>query len=225
MDIDLTPGRRPFCILLVSTGDVCRAPAARLLLSDALARRPGTAGRFALASAGTRAPQGCDLHPLTAAALSERGLDPGGHQARELTAALVAEADLVLVAERQHRLAVAQLHPDAAPVTFTVRELARAVTRAAGPEGSGGGRHRLITLPEQGEATPPAQPWGLAEALLARHEVWRPAHPSEDDLADPITGGPGIHRRMVDELAAAVELCAGVLAPYRSGVAPGAHRR
>ena len=75
---------------------------------------------------------------------------PSGFVARQLTAAMVAEADLVLTATRTHRGKVATLHPKALRYVFTFldfadlaegsrwRAWASAAPRTAGAAGRGG---------------------------------------------------------------------------------------
>ena len=76
----------------------------------------------------------------TARALAAEGVDAGDHVARRLTERRVAQADLVLAAEGSHRLAVAELRPDAISRTFTLREFERLAIaaiegKAHGPQG------------------------------------------------------------------------------------------
>ena len=194
--VDIELSADPLRILVVSTGDVCRAPAAARLLTQGLLQRLDGVGRIALASAGTQAPVGCDLHPLTAEVLRRRGLPVAGHLASELGEVAVAEADLILGAERRHRLAVVQLCPEAAGRTFTLRELARGVRSMPAEDGlcASGPADRALGQ------------------LLARRDLWQPEHPADDDIPDPVTGDLAVHERVVAQLAAVIHECAGVLA-------------
>ena len=58
-------------------------------------------------------------------ALARDGLDVAGHTSCQVTAGMVAEADLVVVMERSHVRKVAVLAPDAWSRTFTFKELVR----------------------------------------------------------------------------------------------------
>jgi len=58
-------------------------------------------------------------------ALARDGLDVSGHASREVTAAMIAHADVVVVMERSHVRKVAVLAPDAWSRTFTLKELVR----------------------------------------------------------------------------------------------------
>src|SRR4051794_36866270 len=92
-------------VLVVCTGNQCRSPASEALLRRRLG--PGTAD-FEIWSAGTAARDGAVLHPLTADALAHHGAGLRRHQARRLLVEDVLGADLVLCAERMHRVHVAR---------------------------------------------------------------------------------------------------------------------
>src|SRR6266516_3236405 len=99
-----------FRVLVVCAGNVCRSPLAERLIR----------ARLAAALGG--------------------GADPDGFRARAVSADLVAGADLVLTATREHRAAVVRLHPPAHRYTFTVREfgrLAAAIPAGERPAGLG----------------------------------------------------------------------------------------
>ncbi|MDI9891763.1 arsenate reductase/protein-tyrosine-phosphatase family protein [Microbacterium sp. IEGM 1404] len=110
-----------FTILTVCTGNICRSPVAELLLARGLAGFPDVA----VESAGTGALVGAGIPEPALRLLSADGVDGAGHHSRQLTPALVREADLVLAMAREHRRAVVELVPAATRRTFTVRELAR----------------------------------------------------------------------------------------------------
>ena len=116
----------PFRLLLVCTGNVCRSPMAERLLVAGLAERSGEGGRgVEVSSAGTGALVGEAMTPETADLVSRHGGDPTGHRARQVTPQLLAEADLVLALTREHRAAVAQLHPRVLRRLLTLREAGR----------------------------------------------------------------------------------------------------
>ncbi|MDN3554927.1 low molecular weight protein-tyrosine-phosphatase [Halomonas maura] len=91
-------------ILVVCVGNVCRSPVAAAMLRRALPDRDiSSAGLGALVDQGV-AP--------TARELAEAdGLDVSQHEARQLTPAMLQEADLVLVMTEGQRRAVADLSP------------------------------------------------------------------------------------------------------------------
>src|SRR4051812_20793218 len=94
----------PVRILFVCRGNICRSPAAAAL---AVAR---SAGAVAATSAGTRAVVGRRVHPYTLTALAARGIDASRHVARDITAAYIADADLVLTMTLAQRSEVVRLH-------------------------------------------------------------------------------------------------------------------
>ena len=126
-------------ILYVCTANICRSASAQQLLREAVAADPGLAG-IEVRSAGTAAlvgAPGCSIAP----ALLGHSAD---HRSQQLTGELVAWADLILVAARDHRPSIAELEPRSRARTFTVRQAGRIADWivdsgmvAAGLEGGG----------------------------------------------------------------------------------------
>lgn len=108
-------------VLLVCTGNICRSPVAEIFL------REHSAGEWDphISSAGTQAHVGAAIYSPIRKLLVDRGLPDGPFVARQITAALVEVADLILVMTREHRSTVVVLHPPAVRRTFTLREFAR----------------------------------------------------------------------------------------------------
>ena len=180
-----------FRILVVCTGNICRSAAAEQALREEFAARAGRVGapRIEVASAGTGAVVGHDVHPLTAAAMRGHELTPATHVARQLTAEQVQEADLVLAATRYHRQAVRDLVPEADGRVFTLREFARVAGREA----------------------PAGDPWRVVERAGAERRTAPAVSAREDDVDDPITGGASDHGRAVGEIVVAARACADAL--------------
>jgi len=80
-------------------------------LARHLARARGLDLSFS--SAGIAAPEGHPASEFARAALAARGVDIGAHRSRRLRPAILAETDLVVVMEEEHRLAVREM-PEAA---------------------------------------------------------------------------------------------------------------
>ena len=85
-------------ILFVCTGNIFRSMVAEYVLKAAMGPSP----LYRAGSAGTGArPQ--PVSPLVRSRLLARGIDPGGHQQRRVTAELLAETDLVVAMGLDHR--------------------------------------------------------------------------------------------------------------------------
>lgn len=73
-------------------------------------------------SAGTRAMIGHPIHADAALVLQQLGGDPTGFAARQLTAKVVSDADLILTMTMAHRDRVLELSPHKLARTFTLGE-------------------------------------------------------------------------------------------------------
>lgn len=194
---------RRFEILTVCTGNIARSPLAAQLL---VARLGSPKSAIVVGSAGTGALVG---EPMTeeAAELSRRyGGNPVHHRARQVTAALVEGADLVLTATRAHRSEVVSLAPRASRYAFTLRQFARLIESVDPQSGKG------------------ATPAGLREAVAAaasqRGFVAPLRDPDDDDLMDPFRQSQAIYDLVGGQIDDAVRrVSAGLLgtAALRSG--------
>lgn len=100
-------------ILLVCIGNICRSPTAEYLFRQRLASRGAI-----VSSAGLGALAG---HPMDATALdvlAAHGVDGTAHRARQLTPAMLREADLVLGMEKSHVSAMHRLAPEVSGKVF-----------------------------------------------------------------------------------------------------------
>jgi protein-tyrosine phosphatase len=172
-------------VLIVCTANQCRSPLAEHLLRHALV---SVGLDWTVESAGVYANPGRPIDPDVSAVLDELHV---AHQpdwaSRGLTASDIAQADLVLTAERAHRTAVVTLVPSAVSRTFTLLEFAR-ILPAAPPTGPAG-------------ATTPAGLIRLAEAARVHAGPTRDA----DDLADPINQGRQRFRECAAQISRAVD--------------------
>lgn len=175
------PGR----VLVVCTGNVCRSPFMERRLRHELA---GTG--IAVSSAGTRALVGEDMDSGTRTLLQDRQVDVTRFAARELTTDLVAGADLVVVAAREHRAATVRIHPAAMSRTFTLRDLADLLSG--------------VIAAEIGDPAP-GTTWvrHVADTALRRRALV-PARQHGVDLLDPIGGPPSLFAEMAAEVDAAL---------------------
>ena len=192
----------PPTLLFVCIANVCRSPTMQFMTAHHLDRL-GIGSSWALASAGTAAHEG-DAMCVTAAAALRRV--PGGadfaaaHRAQPLDAALVDEADLIMVATHLERPLLARLSPSARSRTFTMVEAAllaeAAVRRPRLPwredEPLGGLLANMQAA--RGSISLPERP-ALSQRLL------RFAHaPESMDVRDVHSGTGGSHRHTLRDL-------------------------
>ena len=154
-------------VLLVCTANRCRSVMAEAMLSARLTARGATVtvASAGLLGAGQRPPA------EVVSVLADRGMHVAGYRSRQLTAADLAGADLVLGLGREHVRHCAVLQPDAWARAFTLRELVRRGAQA-GPRGPG----------------EPLASW-LARAAAGRSRRDLLGRAPQDDVADPF-GGP-----------------------------------
>lgn len=177
----------PFRILTVCTGNICRSPVAERLLQKGLDdRHPG---QFIVSSAGTSALVGQGMQPLSAQIAQSHGANSENFRSRQLTPAMVREANLILALTAEHRTRILQLAPVALKRTFTVRELGRMLEHLA--------LENSVRI-DNGDA---AAAWRTipAAAAAVRH-VTLADHPSDDDVADPYRRDTSVYREMEQQL-------------------------
>jgi protein-tyrosine phosphatase len=181
-----------FCILTVCTGNIGRSPMAERLLDHRLRERLGDdSDRFAATSAGTEGLTGHPMEEFAASALTELGVSPAGFRARLLEPKVVAAADLILTATREHRAAVVRLSPQAVRTTFTLNEFARLAQPVNDALGSSA-------------AAQPDSPQGNAAAradLAGRlRGVGERPDPDNDDIQDPLGAPLETYRALAGEI-------------------------
>ncbi|MHC1563401.1 arsenate reductase/protein-tyrosine-phosphatase family protein [Actinomycetospora sp. C-140] len=187
---------RRFRLLFVCTGNLCRSPFARFHTRALLDMRlgPRWASWFDVASGGTGAVVGAEMHPMSRAQLGPLATHPdvAAFRARQLPARDVELADLVLTVSRSHRSAVLELEPRALRSTFTMREFARLL------EGVDPADH--AALPPD----PRERAHALVAAALAERGQGAPVDPEDDAIPDPIQGGVEEHAEAARRIHAAV---------------------
>lgn len=191
---------KPFRIVTVCTGNVCRSPAAELLL------RRGLGPDVVVESAGVQALVDHPIDPGMAEALIPLGL--GGQQvtARALEPGMVERADLVLCMAREHRAAVAEIVPAAVRRLYTLTEFAALL---AGWEEDGRLRpfYTRRVADRLGEF--------LAVAPRLRGTVG--LSPADHDIPDPYRQSAEDYRDAAERIARAAAVIVGCLDGTASG--------
>lgn len=131
-DPSSSPG--PLKVLTVCTHNRTRSVMTAAMLQSALDHGLG-GGAALVRSAGFGPP---DMPPIDDAvsAMDKRGLDVSGHRSRRVTAEIVAGADLVLAAERDHVVQIATMERSVFARTMTLPEFLELASAA--PRGTGG---------------------------------------------------------------------------------------
>ena len=190
----------PLNVLVVCTGNICRSPLAERLLHVQLE----AAGIPALvASAGTQSMIGHDMTPEAAQLAQHYGAEPSGHRSQQLTERLIADADLVLTATREHRSAVVSLHPRASRYTYTLNQLARLLPAALEPNA----QDSPVELVETSQAGPvDAIRALLTEVAATRGFSPPPPHADDDDIEDPYRQSNEVYARVGNVINATVTI-------------------
>ena len=204
----------PAHVLCVCTANVCRSPAAELLLRSGLRARLGAAAdmEVVVASAGTWASADRPVEPGTAAALRRAGVDPAevaAARSTRLTPEAVAAADLLIGSTAEHVRAVWRFQLASRHRAFTLGELARLAEGISPddlPTGPPATRLRAV----------------VDRASTLREQRLRPGMPYVSDaydLEDPTDNDPA-QRDMVGQTAAWVDFLLDTVAgpaPARRG--------
>lgn len=177
---------RPFRILTVCTGNICRSPLAERLLQHGLdAVSPGA---FSVASAGTGALVGSGMDPHIQGYARVFGASPDGFVSRQLTSAVLAGQDLVLALTREHRSKIVELQPSLLKMTFSLRELARVLPGIDGDP-----------------ALEPPERWRMALVRALRARTPPTGTPEDDDVVDPFRRSDETYEQMLHQLSPAVQ--------------------
>lgn len=182
---------RPFSVLFVCTGNICRSAMAERVLA---ARVAAAGGGVSVRSAGTRAVVGRGMSSQTRPLVRANGGDPDGFVARQLDERMLRGADLILGMTAEHCERAASLEPSAFARIFSLMEFGRAVAEPAQP-GSAADGDRWQRL--------------VASAVQRRRAgELRPA--ADDDVADPYGRSDAAFTAMATRVVPVIDLLAGV---------------
>lgn len=98
-------------------GNICRSPTAEYLFR----RKLGSAD-ITISSAGLGAMVGHPIDPTAMQLLTEHGIDAVAHRARQLTPAMLLDAELVLGMEQSHVDSMTRMVPAASGRVFTLNK-------------------------------------------------------------------------------------------------------
>jgi protein-tyrosine phosphatase len=118
-------------VLFVCTMNICRSPMAQAIF-NALAEDNDLP--FRAESAGTAAFKGRPMAPNAVAALEEAGIYPGAHRARQASARMIKEAELVLAMSPQHATTLRRFQQDPSGGVHTLPEYASGVAGEGVPD-------------------------------------------------------------------------------------------
>ena len=92
-------------VLVVCVGNICRSPMGERLLQKLLPEKE-------IASAGVGALVGQPMDDLAAEIVTQHGLNPSGHVARQLTPEICRQADIILAMSKQNIDQICQISPE-----------------------------------------------------------------------------------------------------------------
>lgn len=205
-------GDGALCVLIVCAANQCRSRAAEVLLGSALDDVPD----IVVSSAGVKVDAPLPMCTKAEKFVSNHGCDPSDaaqRPARTLSPTLLADADVILVADKLVRAHVVALDPSSRAKTFSLRGAGTAaryindhslVTRAR--EAHGAGRRsvaevvdgeEIVACLALGAGTAHAASWLRAELEVAQgHAAPRGGH----DIADAHTSLHARHSQTLTEV-------------------------
>jgi protein-tyrosine phosphatase len=157
-------------VLMVCTGNICRSPAMHYLAAREWAQSA------TVASAGTAAEVTMDATPQIRQSAAAYAVTMPRHQPRQLTAAMIADADLVLVATERHARWIAGELGGLPGHVFGLKQAAELAQRAVAPAGATGAerlRSAAAALSAEQEREPAPlrsldDPWARDQATYDR---------------------------------------------------------
>jgi protein-tyrosine phosphatase len=199
--------RMAYEVLFVCTGNVCRSPAAERLLRRHLDLAVGGLaehGGVRVSSAGTGALVGEPISPPMAALIAAAGADAGNFLARQLSPAIVRDADLVVTMTNRHRNDTVAMVPAAVQRTFVLGELAH-MLQSVDPDD---------VAAEGGPATSTAERLRVLVTIAKRNRT--PGVDPEEDILDPYGRSNSVYRESFQQIQEALEPILRLAVPLRA---------
>ncbi|EAP97402.1 hypothetical protein JNB_18068 [Janibacter sp. HTCC2649] len=169
-------------ILVVCTGNICRSPYIERVLAHELA---GTG--ISVSSAGTSALVGAPIDPESARRLVAVGASDHEYAARQITREIVADADLIITAMRDHLSQVVPLHPRALRYGFALHDLGDLLGAVVPAE--------IAAAPGDNHVAK------VAAAAIAKRGVVAPRLPKDSGIVDPYRQPSAVFDQMVREIS------------------------
>lgn len=190
-----------FTVLTVCTGNICRSPAMERLIASAVAEDTGVQ----VHSGGTYAHDGEDMQPPMKRRLRDHGADAEGFTARQVTTAMVEEADLILTATREHLADVTTEVPGARARAFTVREVGRLL------EHLGQDAVRAQLLEVVGESGTVRDRLAAVVPLLDQARQGAGGLGADDDVVDPYMLPEGVYDESFEQISGPIQALVEVI--------------
>jgi low molecular weight protein-tyrosine phosphatase len=184
-------------VLYVCTANRCRSPMAAALFD----REAGARGESVVTSSAGILPGGDPVPAEVLEVMGTYGIDLSAHRSRSLTAAAVAEADLLVGMGRRHVREAVLLDPPSWPRAFSLKSLVER-GRAVGPREPGTEVSSWLDAVHDGRT----------RTELARRS-------NVDEVADPFGGPLAGYQSTAAELAALTSELVGLLWPPGGGPA------
>ena len=181
MPPDLDPSAEFGHVLIVCTGNVCRSPYIERLLARELV---GTG--IVVSSAGTGALVGAPMDAQSASRVTAAGADADGFAARQLSREIVASADLIISATREHLASVVPVHPRALRYSFALHDLKDLLADVSDFDiAETPGRNRVAKV---------------AAVAIGRRGIVHPRLPETSGIVDPFRSDASVFDQMVREI-------------------------
>lgn len=121
-------------ILFVCTANICRSPMAAAIMRRRVVELE-LADQVQVLSAGVWAAEGLEASRNAVKVLGQRDCDLIGHRSRQVTPALLDQADIVLVMEEAHRRSLFYMAPQHLGKVFLLAEMVGEYEEVADPYG------------------------------------------------------------------------------------------
>lgn len=188
-----------FQILTVCTGNICRSPAAELLLQKHLDES------VTVDSAGTYAMRGYPVHEPMATILEKNGIESDAFVAKQITSKIVQDSNLIVTATFEHRSRVLEESPVALKKAYTLVEFTRILGICITDKAE-----ELRDLFQDKELTD-AEKLTVIMPLLGKYKRPNPEGASADEISDPYRRSDAHYRQAYDQISGCAQKIAGLL--------------